>query len=277
VATLDITCLRSLITVASLAGVRRAADALHLSQPTVTGHLRKLEAELGFPIVFRQGRSIAFTSQGEDLLHEAYALVEAHDAALARLGGAPHGEIVIASTEHASEQMLHGVGRILTARFPERPLRYEFHRTARLREFVHERAATVAIGFGDLGNGVEHVADVPLAWVGADRPNSADAASERLVAFARPCIFRERMLESTGNRFVIARECIDLASLLSAVSLGVGITVLPGRAHLRPGLRHLDSLPALTPAPLTFVTAPELDATVRSAIRRELSEVWAAR
>lgn len=272
--TLDITCLRSLITVASLAGVRRAAEALHLSQSTVTGHLRKLEDELGFPIVFRQGRSIAFTARGENVLREAYVLVEAHDAALVRLSGSADRETVIASTEHASELMLHGVGTILHQQFPDRPVRYEFHRTARLREFVHHRAATVAIGFGDLGGGVEYVADIPLAWVGSDR---ADGSAKRLVAFARPCVIRERMLAAGGNRLGIERECIDLTSLLAAVRGGVGVTALPARTRLGAGLRRLDRLPALAPVPLTFVAGPAISVRIRNDIRHELRRVWADR
>lgn len=164
--TLDITCLRTLVTVSSLAGVRRAAEVLHLSQSAVSGHLHRLEDELGFPIVFRQGRSIALTARGEDLLREAHALVQAHDAAIARLAGEHSVDLVVASTEHASEPMLQGIVTLLRQEFPHRTVRCEFHRTARLREFVHRRTAAVAVGFGDLGQGVEHVADVPLAWIG---------------------------------------------------------------------------------------------------------------
>jgi DNA-binding transcriptional LysR family regulator len=270
-ATLDIVCLRSLITVASLAGVRRAAEALHLSQPTVSGHLRRLEHELGSPIVFRQGRSIAFTSLGEDLLREAYVLVAAHDAAVSRVAGGRGDELIVASTQHASEPMLREIGDLLRIEFPGRTIRYEFHRTARLREFVHRRAAAVAIGFGDLGAGVEHVADVPLSWVGADH---ADDAAPGLVAFAAPCVIRDRMLTATRSR-TIDRECIDLVSLLQAVRSGAGITALPARSRLGAGLRRIDAAPHLDPVPLTFVTGPGIPARLRSRIRRELRRVWA--
>ncbi|WP_308492165.1 LysR family transcriptional regulator [Microbacterium terrisoli] len=270
--TLDITALRSLIAVASLAGVRRAADALHLSQPAVSGHLRKLEDELGFEIVFRQGRSIAFTARGEDLLREAYALVAAHDAALARLGGGYDHDIVVASTEHASAPMLQAVARLLREEFPHRGIRFEFHRSARLREFVHKRTATVAIGFGDLGRGVEHVADVPLEWIGSDR---APVAAHRLVAFARPCVIRDRML-ALGEDFSIERECVDMASLVNAVRSGVGVTALPSRTRLAPGLHPLQGLPALGTVPMTVVVGAEVTDRVRQGIHQELREVWAA-
>jgi DNA-binding transcriptional LysR family regulator len=271
-ATLDITALRSLIAVASLAGVRRAAEALHLSQPAVSGHLRKLEEELGFPIVFRQGRSIAFTARGEDLLHEAYALVAAHDAAVARLGGEGERDIVVASTEHASAPMLQGVAELLRSEFPARGIRFEFHRTARLREFVHDRRVTVAVGFGDLGRGVEHVADVPIRWVGSGR---SDPAGRRLVAFARPCALRDRMVAS-GAGFTIERECIDLASLLGAVRSGVGVTALPSRTRLAGGLHPLEGMPELEGIPLTFVTGQGVSERLRRGIRSELERVWAA-
>nr|WP_274636168.1 LysR family transcriptional regulator [Microbacterium bovistercoris] len=268
---LDITALRSLIAVASLAGVRRAAETLHLSQSAVSAHLRRLEDDLGFPIVFRQGRSIAFTARGEDLLREAYSLVAAHDAALARLRSTDENDIVVASTEHASAPMLEGVAHVLREEFPSRGVRYEFHRTARLREFVHRRAVTVAIGFGDLGRGVEHVADVPLQWVGSER---VSPHPRRLVVFARPCAIRDRML-SVATDTPIERECIDLASLLGAVRAGVGITALPSRAHLAPGLRPLEGLPSLGTVPLTLVAGSELTDRARDRVRRRLRAVWA--
>lgn len=268
--TLDIDCLRSLITVASLAGVRRAASALHISQPTVSGHLRRLEGEVGFPIVFRQGRSIAFTARGEDLLQEAYALVLAHDDAVARLSGAHENDLTVASTQHASEPMLQGVADVLRRAYPRREVRFEFHRTARIREFVHERRVAVAIGFGDLGRGVEQVAEIPLAWVG---PGARAVDANRLVAFARPCAIRERM--TAAGDAVIARECIDLASLLGAVRSGVGITALPSRRLLGAGLRRIRDLPILPPVPLTFVTGPEIDTGTRAEVRRELRAAWA--
>ncbi|OYO04210.1 hypothetical protein CGZ97_12700 [Enemella evansiae] len=54
ICTLDPDALRAVVAVASFGGVRRAAQALGLSQPAVAGQLRRLEQELGFPIVARQ-------------------------------------------------------------------------------------------------------------------------------------------------------------------------------------------------------------------------------
>ncbi|MFE7114146.1 LysR family transcriptional regulator [Streptomyces sp. NPDC057654] len=271
-ATLDITCLRSLVTVASFGGVRRAADALHLSQPAVSGHLRRLESELGFPVVARQGRGIAFTARGEDVLREAYRLLGEHDAALGRLLGNDGEDLVVVSTEHATEPLLRAVARVLARDHPDRSVRFQFHRSARVRESVHDRSADVALGIGALGHGSRHVADLPLTWMGpADRAPDTD----RIIAFTAPCAIRERILASeTASGRRPARECIDLISLLAAVRTTGGITALPQpqsqsqpQSQARePGLRRLAALPPLPSIPLSLATSRRLAARTRDDI-----------
>ncbi|MEU7044763.1 LysR family transcriptional regulator [Streptomyces varsoviensis] len=269
-ATLDITRLRSLVTVASLGGVRRAADALHLSQAAVSGHLRRLEAELGFPVVTRQGRGIAFTTRGEDVLREAHRLLGEHDDALNRLLGPHTADLVVVSTEHATEPLLRAVARVLARDYPDRSVRFRFHRTARVRESVHDRSADVALGIGDLGHGSRHIADLPLTWLGpADRAPDTG----KLIAFTAPCVIRERVLasEAAAGR-ALARECVDLVGLLSAVRTTGGITALPRTPDREPGLRPLVGLPPLPTIPLTLATSRRLAPATRHAIGSALRD-----
>lgn len=49
----------------------RAAEALHLTQPAVTQHIKYLEAELGRPLFAIRGRTITLTAEGEVLLQYA--------------------------------------------------------------------------------------------------------------------------------------------------------------------------------------------------------------
>ncbi|MCS0497925.1 LysR family transcriptional regulator [Ancylobacter sp. MQZ15Z-1] len=46
----------------------RAAEACHVSQPTLSAGIRKLEQELGLPIVVRGHRFLGFTTEGERVL-----------------------------------------------------------------------------------------------------------------------------------------------------------------------------------------------------------------
>jgi len=74
--------LRELISfyhVAQLHSVSKAARALELGQPTVTTHLRKLEAEFGITLLDRIKRPIQLTSEGVTLLELVAPVVEAVD------------------------------------------------------------------------------------------------------------------------------------------------------------------------------------------------------
>jgi DNA-binding transcriptional LysR family regulator len=82
---LTITHLRSIVAIADAGGFGRAATRLHVSQSTVSQHIRLLEKTIGRPVVEREGRGTRFTTDGEQLLGEARRILAVHDDALARL------------------------------------------------------------------------------------------------------------------------------------------------------------------------------------------------
>ncbi|MCR6711384.1 MAG: LysR family transcriptional regulator [Demequina sp.] len=82
---LTITHLRSIVAIADTGGFGRAATRLHVSQSTVSQHIRLLEKTIGRPVVEREGRGPRFTTDGEQLLGEARRILAVHDDALARL------------------------------------------------------------------------------------------------------------------------------------------------------------------------------------------------
>ena len=68
---MDLHQLRSFVAVAQAGHVTRASEKLHLSQPTVSGHLRALEGELGVTLFDRQSSGVALTHAGRLLLEDA--------------------------------------------------------------------------------------------------------------------------------------------------------------------------------------------------------------
>jgi molybdate transport repressor ModE-like protein len=68
---LDLVHLRTLVEIADCGGFHRAAAALHLSQSTVSQHVRALEKVFREPLVHKSGRGTAFTPAGDALLVEA--------------------------------------------------------------------------------------------------------------------------------------------------------------------------------------------------------------
>ncbi len=68
--------LRSFVAVAEELHFRRAADRLHLAQPSVSQQIRTLEAELGVRLFERNRRGAVLTPAGVALLGEARELLE---------------------------------------------------------------------------------------------------------------------------------------------------------------------------------------------------------
>lgn len=63
--------LRILATVAAAGGVTRAAEQLHLTQPTISIQLRQLAATIGQPLFERDGRRLILTEAGHEVLLSA--------------------------------------------------------------------------------------------------------------------------------------------------------------------------------------------------------------
>ncbi len=74
---LDLTRLRVLDAFARHGSVTAAAKELHYSQPTVSHHLGRLEAETGAQLVQRVGRGIRLTQAGQLLADRAAELADA--------------------------------------------------------------------------------------------------------------------------------------------------------------------------------------------------------
>lgn len=111
---MEVTPLRSLIAVARLKSVSEAARSLHLTQPAVSAHLRRLESEFGAKLVVRSGRGSALTPAGEFLVPYAERVIHGLEdlgAAAEDFRGARGGSLAIGTTDVASVYVLPRVYR----------------------------------------------------------------------------------------------------------------------------------------------------------------------
>ncbi|MBI6547976.1 DNA-binding transcriptional regulator OxyR [Xenorhabdus lircayensis] len=72
---MNIRDLEYLVALAEYRHFRRAADACHVSQPTLSGQIRKLEDELGVMLLERTSRKVLFTQQGMLLVEQAKTIL----------------------------------------------------------------------------------------------------------------------------------------------------------------------------------------------------------
>ena len=76
---LDISALRSFVTVAELGGVTRAAERLNLTRSAVSMQLKRLETAFDQPLMQRHGRGVCLTSEGEQLLGYGRRMVKLNE------------------------------------------------------------------------------------------------------------------------------------------------------------------------------------------------------
>ncbi|MFI9720942.1 LysR family transcriptional regulator [Streptomyces sp. NPDC052396] len=74
---MDLTLLRTFVTVHRAGSFTRAAALLGLSQPAVTGQIRTLERRLGHPLFLRKARGVVPTTLGDELAHKVAPHVDA--------------------------------------------------------------------------------------------------------------------------------------------------------------------------------------------------------
>lgn len=86
----DLKLLRSFAAVACELSVTRAAERLHLTQPTVSGQIKELEQALGFSLFHRTTRHIALTPEGERLLPLVQSLHQCAQAVRTEAEGMQH-------------------------------------------------------------------------------------------------------------------------------------------------------------------------------------------
>ena len=76
---LNLDQLQTLIAIADLGTFAAAAQALHLAPPTISLHIKELEARMGAPLLIRGRRNTELTPAGTALVHEVRKLLAASD------------------------------------------------------------------------------------------------------------------------------------------------------------------------------------------------------
>src|SRR3954469_4344809 len=108
---LDLARLRVIDAVARHGSVTEAAKALHYSQPSVSHHLARLEAETGAHLLQRVGRGIRLTPAGRLLADRAAEIIGRVDAA--------NAELAALVGLHAGRGRLAGFNSVMSSLVPQ--------------------------------------------------------------------------------------------------------------------------------------------------------------
>lgn len=120
-ADLDLRLVRYFTAVAEHRHFGRAADALHITQPSLSRQIRKLEHQLGARLLERTPRGSGLTEAGEVFLPRAKALLRSADQAAAQTRAAAEPSRI--TVGYTTGLIVTGAVRELRERFPDADVR----------------------------------------------------------------------------------------------------------------------------------------------------------
>ena len=250
---MTLTELRYVVTLARERHFGRAAERCHVSQPTLSVAVKKLEDELGIPLFERSKSSIRVTETGQRIIEQAQRVLD-------QVG-------VIRDMAQDGKNQLNSplkVGAIYTIgpylfphllpelrrAAPEMPLYIEENYTANLRQKLRHSeldAIIVALPFDEPEVVTLPLYDEPfVVLLPADHPltkkdqvTPEEMAKEQLLLLGPGHCFRDQVLESCpplveaitkradAGRPELVTEGSSLETIRHMVASGLGVTVLP--------------------------------------------------
>jgi LysR family hydrogen peroxide-inducible transcriptional activator len=237
--------LEYLVAVAEHQHFGRAAKACFVSQPTLSTQIKKLETELGVPLVERNSRNVILTAAGERIVERARVLLREADTIhdIARRAKDPEaGTLRVGLFPTLGPYLLPHVIPAVHERFPQLELLLVEEKT----DVVLQRLRGGGLDVGVLALPVDRdqlhceplfeedfllavPADHPFASTPGPAPTSVIAGARLLLLDEGHCL-REQALSVCDLAGASERRdfrATSLETLRQMVAAGVGITLLP--------------------------------------------------
>jgi len=188
---LDLTILRSFVTVVETGGVTQAAGILNLTQSAVSMQLKRLEELLAVEVLQRAGRKLVITPAGEQLLGFAKRMVELNDEVFLRMTDRTHvGAIALGVPTDIVFPHIPNVLKRFNAEFPQVKVQLISSFTAALKDQFRKGEIDIILTTEQgLDAGGETLKEAALRWIGAPQ---GKAWQQRPLPFAscQSCNFR---------------------------------------------------------------------------------------
>ena len=229
----------------------RAAEELHVAQPSVSQQIRKLETELGVRLFHRMKRRVALTPAGETLLPRARQVlsdIEEARAEVQDLAGLSRGRLAVGAPPSVSTTLLPRAMAAFHAEYPGVTLSLREAGSGDLIRYLEQGELDLAVVIMPARHPALHttplldeelVLAVPPDHHLADR-DSVDIAELRetpFVMFGEGYDLRVTTLAACRRAGFEPRVAVDggeMDSILRLVAAGLGVTIVPGMV-IEPG------------------------------------------
>jgi len=265
---MNIRDLRYILAVARHRHFGRAAEACHVSQPTLSVQIRKLEAELGVQLFERQTAQVLPTAAGQAVLVEAQRALEHIDqiTSIARRFHDPlSGPLALGVIATLGPSLVAPLMARVTVAAPRLVLSIQEDTTDRLLSALAAGdldAAVVATEVDDTGLACEALFEEPFFVAMA--PNHPLAAAEAMTVedlVAAPLLLLSEghclgdqtlaLCQRPRSAMTATLSAASLETAMAAVGMGQGVTLVPALhaprcqdLHLRPAKDLSDAAPA---------------------------------
>jgi LysR family transcriptional regulator, hydrogen peroxide-inducible genes activator len=247
--------LRYLVAVAERAHFGRAAHDCNVSQPTLSTQIRKLEEYLGATLIERNAKSVSLTPAGQDVVNRARHILAEVDGLLAaaRVSHGPlTGALNLGVIPTLAPYFLPWFIPLTKLRYPKLQLVVYEDLTSRLLEQL--RAYQIDAALLALPLQMEDMEQLALFdepfWFAcpphhprarAKSVSEADLRDERLLLLAEGHCLRGQALAVCGGHGDVDKglddfSAVSLETIIQLVSTGIGCTLLPAMATIRPHL-----------------------------------------
>lgn len=145
---MDIRQLEAFVAVVRTGSFRKAADALYLSQPSLSARVQALEHALHQPLFFRRGRGVLLTEAGRALLpyaEEVLERVRQARQAVEAMGSLAHGRLTLGSARVIGTYVLPGILEEFRKRFPGVVVAIRTGRSSEVLQWVAEGEVSVGL------------------------------------------------------------------------------------------------------------------------------------
>jgi DNA-binding transcriptional LysR family regulator len=272
----DLELLRSFVSVVDAGGFTRAGERVHRTQSTVSQQIRRLEEDVGQPLLNRAGKDVTPTEAGERLLSYARRLLAlAEEAREVMVRPGHEGAVRLGIPEDFAAYRLTNLLAAFSRSHPGLRLDVRADQSTYLKRDLERGEIDLALmkrAAGEKGG----VAVWPerVHWVTSKaHPIDANVGSVPLIGFPAGCLYRSRAIhaiESAGRAWHMAYTSSNLSGIQAAVAAGLGLSILSEIA-IQPDHRVLTARDGFAPIDKTevaLVAAPEASsATLRLADR----------
>jgi DNA-binding transcriptional LysR family regulator len=229
---LDLELLRSFVSVVDSGGFTRAGERVHRTQSTVSQQIKRLEDDLGQPLLNRTAKDVTPTEAGERLLSYARRLLSLAEEARDVLAEPnKEGAVRLGIPEDFAAYRLTKLLASFSRSRPGLRLDVRVDQSTYLRRDLERGELDLALFKRNAGEkGGIAVWPERVHWVTSKtHPIDAEIRSVPLIGFPTGCLYRSRAIhaiESAGRAWHMAYTSSSLTGIQAAVAAGLGLSIL---------------------------------------------------